>query len=182
MRQKIKQQVEVLLYNYKSMKTFIENAQNEIEEIKDGIILSCQGTYERLDQLNLVGISSGNIYIGDSTAETVIKFEKHDIINALENEISMARNQIERIDKAIDNLSKQELKIIEKRYFEKKDWKLIEEEVNLSRAQCDVWRKRGLRTIAISLFGLRCINGKDKTFSIQKQDIRTEKVSYNCNR
>jgi DNA-directed RNA polymerase sigma subunit (sigma70/sigma32) len=176
MRQKTKQQVEILLYNYKSMKTFIENAQNEIEEIKDGIILSCQGTYERLDQLNLVGISSGNLYVGDTTGETVIKFENNKAIKALEKEIAITRNQLERIDKALENLSELEYSIISKRYFDKKEWKQVEEEVSLSRNRCDVWRKRGLRTIAISLFGVNSVRNRGVTNPIQKRDTKTGNV------
>lgn len=176
MRQKTKQQVEILLYNYKSMKTFIENAQNEIDEIKDGIILSCQGTYERLDQLNLVGVSSGNLYVGDTTGETVIKFDNNNLIKELEKEITITRNQLERIDKALENLSELEHSIISKRYFEKKEWKQVEEEVRLSRGQCDVWKNRGIRTIAISLFGLRSLSEKGKTFSRQIQDTKPGNV------
>lgn len=176
MRQKTKQQVEILLYNYKSMKTFIENAQNEIDEIKDGIILSCQGTYERLDQLNLVGVSSGNLYVGDTTGETVIKFENNKFIKALEKEIAITRNQLERIDKALDNLSELELSIISKRYFEKKEWKQVEGEINLSRNRCGVWRNRSLRTIAISLFGVNSIRTRGVTKAGQKRGTKSENV------
>ncbi|WP_052045133.1 sigma factor-like helix-turn-helix DNA-binding protein [Caloranaerobacter azorensis] len=137
---------EKFLYNYKPLKISIKNMESELEELEP------------------IGVSAIN-YENEKTGITykinkIVENEAIDLISKkelLKDRIEKTKRLVNRIERALETLNDSERKVIEKRYFEAKQWFEIAYEVKYSERWCRDIRKRAIDKLQVSLFGVTSV-------------------------
>lgn len=142
-KDKYYKETEYLLYNYKMFQISIENMQQEIELLKeeDG---TAAITYDGIK-------TSPTFKFQSSTEDTALSVMEK--IDYLEHSIRRIQNRLESIDRALEGLGVIERAIINKRYFEGKQWYEIAYKVSYNERWVKELRRRSINKIAIGLFG-----------------------------
>ncbi|RKD22442.1 phage transcriptional activator, RinA family [Caminicella sporogenes DSM 14501] len=137
---------EKFLYNYKFLKISIENMETELKELEP----------VGATAINYENEKTGITYKINKTVEN----EALHIISQkeiLKNRIEKTKRLVNRIEKALETLNDSERKIIEKRYFETKQWFEIAYEAKYSEFWCREIKNRAINKLAVALFGVEAI-------------------------
>ncbi len=136
---------EAYLYNYKSLKVYIENIDFELKEEPTG-----------LSGISYEEEKTGKTFRITSTVENeVVAREK--AMQYLNREKNIALYAIKKIDKGIESLSSLEKRILNLKYFsdEKLSWRQIGEIVRYNPDHCrKKVRTDAINKLAVSLFGI----------------------------
>ena len=134
--------VEYLLYNYKNIQAQIKNIDIEINEI--------QKDYTGCSAINYKE-KSGQTYKFNSNVENeVVSKEKR--INYLNSIRDHKQSQIDKINNALDTLTKRENEIIKMRYFEKITNRRIAEKLDLTEQYISKVNTNIINRFAILIF------------------------------
>lgn len=134
------------LYNYKAYKASLRSLEKDLKEIEYDGINSI--SYDELKVSKTFKFSS----VTEDTALSNIER-----INYIEHIMRKTKNTLDKIDDSLELLTKEERKIIEKRYFEGWQWYDIAYEVKYNERWCRELRKRAMIKMAISIFGKRAV-------------------------
>lgn len=114
--------VEAMLYNYKNTKAEIKILNNDLEILEND--------YDGVRGLSYNEKSGQtNKFNSDVENEVMKRLNK---IQKLKNEIRLKEIEIENIDAAVESLEDEEKYLITERYFNKKKYKFIAAELNIS--------------------------------------------------
>lgn len=149
---------EYFLYNYKSIRAGIENKLSQYSLLKESMIMSCQGTYERIEEVAKLGTSVFGSGTSNPVLSLIDRLNSSKGLEKLREEIQEDVNTVECVDRAVKAMPELEQNIIKLRYFEGKQWKEIGNAINLTDRQCRTWKNRALTKIAIGLYGTKIIN------------------------
>lgn len=143
-------ETEYLLYNYKMFQISIENMKKDIELLKE----ECG-----VGSIETDSISISKTYKISSISEdaALSNMEK---VEYLERSIARAEKKIEKIDRTLEGLTKEEKEILVSRYFEGKQWYVVAYKVGYSERHCKRLRNEAIEKMITGLFGIKQEVGK----------------------
>lgn len=122
---------EYTLYNYKSLDTKTKNIKIDIDNLKNDITIKAVGYDERVSPTNLFNSSVEN---------EVVRREEHvqEKIDMLEAKLKYYQDLKIKIDGALQQLTEQEFRLVQLRYFskEKKTWLELSTEIGFDKDYC----------------------------------------------
>lgn len=178
---------EEYLTNYNQLKASIQNKKEEIEEIKEIIMLSCEKTYIRIEDINearlilpvednfiykdgIIGgviegmkypikVMSSPVSDNDPTFNMAEAIITHPRIRELESDIKWTTNLIRRIDRSFATLVDDEKVIVKLRFLDTQAWENIAHKVHQSVSTVKRKKRRAVKTITMGIFGRRIMRG-----------------------
>lgn len=122
---------EYTLYNYKSLDTKTKNIKIDIDNLKNDITIKAVGYDERVSPTNSFNSSVEN---------EVVRREEHvqEKIDMLEAKLKYYQDLKIKIDGALQQLTEQEFRLVQLRYFskEKKTWLELSTEIGFDKDYC----------------------------------------------
>lgn len=142
-KNKYYKETEYLLYNYNMFKIAIENMEKQIEYFKkeDG---------SKGINYNGVSISPTFKFVSDTEDTALSNIEK---IQYLEQQIDGIKSKLDRVDRALEGLTRIERQIMQEKYMEGKQWYIVAYNASYSERHCRNLRKNAIEKIAIGIFG-----------------------------
>lgn len=114
--------VEAMLYNYKNTKVEIKILKRDLEILEND--------YRGTGEISYEERTSPTYKISSSVESEVLK--RAEAIQKLKNKIRLKEIEVENIDDAIESLSNDEQYLIKERYFNKRKYKEIAADLNIS--------------------------------------------------
>jgi len=135
--------IEKLLYEYNSLKTFIKNAQQQIENIQKDVDGVSGVSYNK--------VSSKTNNTTSIVENEVLKREKK--ISILQKRIQKTQGLLDRLDRSIEVLNDIEKRIIKLRYMKNLQWYEVSWNVKYSERWCKELKSKAIEKIAVAMFG-----------------------------
>lgn len=136
---------EKLLYQYKHMKSHVEQLEYLKQSIKSEDNIAIRAiTYDDIKVSPTYQISNA---VRDGVIDSVKVSQEIDI------DLYHEKSLIKKIDKAINNLDPIRKEVIELKYFEQKGWKIIISKLPGDEKTLRKYKKQAVTSIAIELFG-----------------------------
>ena len=135
--------IEKLLYEYNSLKTFIKNAQQQIENIQKDVDGVSGVSYNK--------VSSKTNNTPSIVENEVLKREKK--ISILQKRIQKTQGLLDRLDRSIEVLNDIEKRIIKLRYMKNLQWYEVSWNVKYSERWCKELKSKAIEKIAVAMFG-----------------------------
>lgn len=146
---------EKILYDYKHMKSHIEQLESLKKEVKSENHIAMRAiTYDDIKVSPTYKISNA---VRDGVIDPVKITQDIDI------DIYHEKSLIKKINRAIDNLDTIRKNIIEHRYFKKMDWTTMAQELYHDEKTLRKYKNEAVKSIAIELFGSKVFRQEEPT-------------------
>lgn len=146
---------EKILYEYKHMKSHIEQLENLKKEIKSEDYIAMRAiTYDDIKVSPTYKISN---VVMDGIIDPVKAIQEIDI------DLYHEKSLLKRMNKAIDNLNNIRKQVLEKRYIEGMGWTEMAQELYYDEKTLRKYKKEAIRSIAIELFGSKVFKVEEPT-------------------
>ena len=129
---------------FRSQKRYVQNLEEDLSDRYETATKMVATYGEQIGHSSIVKLESGAILAGDKGHQQQRK------------EYKQARHLAERLERAIEDLPQAERVILQERYINryKETWEHIADVIKLDKRWCYRLCSRGLRSVAVSLFGL----------------------------
>ena len=129
---------------FRSQKRYVKNLEEDIEDRYETATKMVSTYGEQIGHSSIVKLESGAILAGDEGHQQQRK------------EYKQAKHLAERLERAIEDLPHTERVILQERYInrDRETWEHIADVIRLDKRWCYRLCSRGLRSVAVSLFGL----------------------------
>ena len=142
------QDIEYLLFNYGQVESYIE-------DLKEKLVEAEQGGWADIKAIQYDKLSVKTSGISRSTENAVIA--KLQFIEDVKKELDYNVRFKKRMDKALKNLDKQELKVVKLRYFKNNSNEKCMELLKYKKSKFYQIKDRAIKKISISLYGVKAI-------------------------
>lgn len=146
---------EKILYDYRHMKSHIEQLENLKKEIKSEDHISMRAiTYDDIKVSPTYKISNA---VRDGVIDPVKITQDIDI------DIYHEKSLIKKINRAVNNLDTIRKNIVKYRYLKKMDWTTMSQELHYDEKTLRKYKNEAVKSIAVELFGSKVFKEEEPT-------------------